>query len=566
MAVLNYSPKQGVLGTRQAQRARHLANQGRADTMPLAEIAARLSAQENALTTKAIGGVLGLVNQAREYDYPDTALGWASLPAKAVTGIAKGMMDIPGEMIDDANNQVAGLSDGRKVTEGAFELLGTSALLPFRAPAGSLGMNAKMLADAGLGSGRTFLDDVVSLGFEGAVAKRAKYFSDEKSKQADDLAKARDPNARKSGIKPTYAGTFGGDKTIPVDQMDAYDVGLSVSDHPLAGPAQRRALTVDDIEGRTVTALAGDQSRVGQINKIKGDDVGAIDVLGGRDNARFGYGWQSDANKMGRVEDVVMSKPDESVLGGLLSMGGAATDFQHTTADILAKISDPKAITKKDAKVIDKLINPAKEKGGTKFKDYPGIKSDEFMPWFLKQSNTARSGMIKSLTTTPASLADEVPKGVAPYELIPGFDIPATRHAMTEPDMINRVAHKTDPSIRDFNYFDAGAQKVHTNTTNVPHLSFVDAIPGGVFGRLENDAELPMSLIFDDYVMGTAQRGLYDKKPGLQNSAFSSIAQNMPMRAPEGSGIKGLGEPSSVITPEKAEDIMEYYRLWDKFR
>jgi hypothetical protein len=120
MAVIDYSPKQGVLGTRQAQRARHVANQGRANTMPLAEIAARLSAQENALTTKAIGGVLGLVNQAREYDYPDTALGWASLPAKAVTGIAGGMMDIPGEMIDDANNQVAGLSDGRKVTEGAL--------------------------------------------------------------------------------------------------------------------------------------------------------------------------------------------------------------------------------------------------------------------------------------------------------------------------------------------------------------------------------------------------------------------------------------------------------------
>jgi hypothetical protein len=145
MAVIDYSPKQGVLGTRQAQRARHVANQGRANTMPLAEIAARLSAQENALTTKAIGGVLGLVNQAREYDYPDTALGWASLPAKALAGIAGGMTDIPGEMIDDANNQVAGLSDGRKVTEGLLGLLTMSPLAT--APAGAIrifaGRNAK---------------------------------------------------------------------------------------------------------------------------------------------------------------------------------------------------------------------------------------------------------------------------------------------------------------------------------------------------------------------------------------------------------------------------------------
>jgi hypothetical protein len=129
MAVINYSPKQGVLGTRQGP------------SMTLAELAAKLSGQENALPTRGIGGVLGLVNQAANYDYPDTALGWASLPAKAVTGIAKGMMDVPREMIDDANNQVAGLSDGRKVTEGSLGLLGTSAVLPFRAPAGSIAMN-----------------------------------------------------------------------------------------------------------------------------------------------------------------------------------------------------------------------------------------------------------------------------------------------------------------------------------------------------------------------------------------------------------------------------------------
>jgi hypothetical protein len=133
MAVINYSPKQGVLGTRQQP------------SMTLAEIAAKLSGQENALSTRAIGGVLGLVNQAREYDYPDTALGWASLPAKAVTGVAKGMMDVPGKMIDDAYNQVAGLSDGRAVTEGALGLLTMSPLAT--APAGAIrmfaGRNAK---------------------------------------------------------------------------------------------------------------------------------------------------------------------------------------------------------------------------------------------------------------------------------------------------------------------------------------------------------------------------------------------------------------------------------------
>ena len=133
MAVINYSPKQGVLGTRQQP------------SMTLAEIAARLSAQENALPTRAIGGVLGLVNQAREYDYPDTALGWASLPAKAVTGIAKGAVDQIGSAMEEAPGAAMGWNDGSENTNLALGLLGGSAV--GTAPQGSLrmfaGRNAK---------------------------------------------------------------------------------------------------------------------------------------------------------------------------------------------------------------------------------------------------------------------------------------------------------------------------------------------------------------------------------------------------------------------------------------
>lgn len=426
--------------------------------------------------------------------------------------------------------------------------------------------DVERLRNAGIGTASTFIDDVAKEGLEGAVKTRFDYFKDKRLAQAEQLAKAQDPNSRTSGIKPTYAGTFGGEKTLSLDKISDIEKGLETVDHPLAGSATRRPLTVSDLEGKTMTVLAGDQARVALINKVMGIDVGGIPSLGGRDNARFGYGWQSDEKKMARLAEIIESLPDESVLGALPPMGGAASDFQHTMAELLVKMSDPKSVTKSDAKTLDALINPVKEKGGNTFKDYPGIKSDEFHEWFLRQSNTARSGVIKSLTKTPKAFKDDIPRGMSPYELIPGFDIPAARHAMTEPELINKVVHNTDPSVRDFNYFDPSAQIVNTNKTAVPQPSFVDAGAGGIYGRMKNDAELPMSLLFDDYFVGAGLLGKHREKTGLQKSAAGSIAQNMPMQPPKGSGILGLGEPRALITPEKAEDIADYYKIWDSLK
>ena len=389
--------------------------------------------------------------------------------------------------------------------------------------------DVERLRNAGIGTASTFIDDVAKEGLEGAVKTRFDYFKDKRLAQAEQLAKAQDPNSRTSGIKPTYAGTFGGEKTLSLDKISDIEKGLETVDHPLAGSATRRPLTVSDLEGKTMTVLAGDQARVALINKVMGIDVGGIPSLGGRDNARFGYGWQSDEKKMARLAEIIESLPDESVLGALPPMGGAASDFQHTMAELLVKMSDPKSVTKSDAKTLDALINPVKEKGGNTFKDYPGIKSDEFHEWFLRQSNTAR-------------------------------------HAMTEPELINKVVHNTDPSVRDFNYFDPSAQMVNTNKTAVPQPSFVDAGAGGIYGRMKNDAELPMSLLFDDYFVGAGLLGKHREKTGLQKSAAGSIAQNMPMQPPKGSGILGLGEPRALITPEKAEDIADYYKIWDSLK
>lgn len=105
----------------------------------LSERAAELlSSPDNALPTRAIGGLLSAAHAAKNYDYPDTALGLLALPAKALTGVAGAAVDQIDGAMREAPDTVAGLNDGSQNTELALGLLGTNAVLPFRAPAGSL--------------------------------------------------------------------------------------------------------------------------------------------------------------------------------------------------------------------------------------------------------------------------------------------------------------------------------------------------------------------------------------------------------------------------------------------
>lgn len=76
----------------------------------------------------------GLLN----YQYPNDALGWAALPAKAVAAVGGGLIDQIQGAMNEAPGAVMGLNDGSQNTDLAMGLLGTNAVMPFRAPAGSL--------------------------------------------------------------------------------------------------------------------------------------------------------------------------------------------------------------------------------------------------------------------------------------------------------------------------------------------------------------------------------------------------------------------------------------------
>jgi hypothetical protein len=329
MAVINYSPKQGVLGTRQQP------------SMTLAELAAKLSGQENALSTRAIGGVLGLVSQAREYDYPDTALGWASLPAKAVTGIAKGMMDVPGKMIDDAYNQVAGLSDGRAVTEGALGLLGTSAVLPFGMPAGSLGSLVMRASDDELtraarvsGIDEDAFANLVKQGHMtpqvapiGAMGKELG-FSTGYSK----------------GLKPS------------IQTLQELDAGLKTK-KPKGVKAQRGLIAdIENMEGKILVPMPGDRTSRDIVTEFRGEKIDPYQVHGGYDYMPDVGGWASGKGVISRYDKMFKGLEGRGV-GVATPMSGAGSDYAHAAIDMMYRSTDVDAIPSGTKSTIKKEVN-----------------------------------------------------------------------------------------------------------------------------------------------------------------------------------------------------------------
>jgi len=465
-----------------------------------------------------------------------------------------GMIAEPIEaMKSDAMGQYYGEPSSGEVTKNLIANIGGTGLAAMSGlrmmPEGILGANVGgKIAPAKIGQGKSFLDDEVALGFDDAVRARRNYFDEQSRISREALEKTEDPsNKRVVGTKPSYGGTFGGDKVIPLERQRAYDAGLVTEAHPKAADFIQNTLPVEAFEGRRFVALPGDQTDVAQIKRVMGKDVDE-ENLGGSLNSLFGEGWQSGRVKMNPLAKVVEKFDDEEVLGSFLTMGGASSDFQPVTSRLLSAVADPEAISKEGAAVIDKLVRLNKNaKGELKFAGYPGVKSSEFAPWLLGLSNTKRSGFLKALTKFPAALKDEVPTGMAPYELIPGFDIPAVRHAITRPEMRNKILHPSDPSLGDVNFFQQGGKLRKSSEIGTPHDAFDLALPGGREGEFEKSFEYPMSLLFDDYI---ADR----RAVGSTGNDFSPLFMNM----------LNVDEPVSVMTPEKVERFKRYEKIWNE--
>jgi hypothetical protein len=89
------------------------------------------------MLTQLIGAGIQGGQAIANYDYPKDALGWAALPAQAVTGMAKGVINQIGGTMEEAPGAAMGWNDGKENTNLGLSMLGVGGVLS-NAPRGAL--------------------------------------------------------------------------------------------------------------------------------------------------------------------------------------------------------------------------------------------------------------------------------------------------------------------------------------------------------------------------------------------------------------------------------------------
>ena len=472
------------------------------------ELSDQLSSKENSLLTRTVGGTLGMFRDAAEYDYPDTALGWASMPAKGVTAMAEGMMGIPGAMIDDANAQVAGLSDGSEVTEGALGMLGTSAVLPFRRPAGSVGSFALPMTD-----------DV-----RDAYSRRGNALS---------LEQPKGLSGKDVGIKSPYMKST----AATLEQLEMMDAGLKTA--PIKGATQRKEISIQDLMGQKIFPLVGDRTSNARILEVMGSkiaqDVGHF-TEGGFDytfNPNTGL-WASHQSPINRLQRDLIK--NEGGVGYSAPMAGTSSDFSMHGVDLAYDMGSVQKMSKAAKKHLTDAIrhrvgqkNSAMAKKENAYPDFPGMDSPKAYDYFKKYPDT-RKFFMEELSKKEARAIPTMP------------DSMVIRHAITEPGLRNLTVGDTDALAgQSFVKFGADPKTRETSSLLSPHNTYqadlYDNDPSsGYLGGLAFGG-VPRSLLSPAHAADYRARGLSE---GTLSSSYK------------------MEVPFETVTPELADGVDQY--------
>jgi len=496
MAVLNYTPQSGVLPVDQE--------------LTLAKLAQRLSGPENALMTRGIGGILGMAQMARDYDYPDTALGLLSLPAKALTSAATGIPKAFADQVNTASQaaemQVAGLSDVRDMTDFPLGLAGGAATAPYRRPAGSLGAFALPMPD----------------NVRDAYAQKGKAFP-------------LDAPVGRYGKELMVPAPYSKTLTVPKEFLDDLDAGLSFTEKP--GMTQRRELDIQDYVGKKIFPLVGDRSSRVELEAVLGKKIDP-DVQhfseGGFDytlDPQTGL-WASHPTPILKLQNKITE--EGGGIGVSLPMAGASTDFSMQAIDLSYDLGDISKMNKTASSYLDKAIesrvvkrNAAKKKAEP-YPDFPGIKSPKAYDYFKKYPD-ARKFFMEELDKKDVRAMATMPDAIK------------LRHAITEPGLRNLVRGDTDSLAgQSFVDFSGSPQARTTSIFASPHNTYAadlfDNKGAGYLGGLPFSG-VPRSLLFPDFYKEQLARGL----------PLANIDSNYKMAV-----------PFEKITNKKADAISSY--------
>tara|TARA_R110000822_G_scaffold136957_1_gene274441 strand:+ start:90 stop:1640 length:1551 start_codon:yes stop_codon:yes gene_type:complete len=362
------------------------------------------------MLTQLIGAGIQGGQAIANYDYPKDALGWAALPAQAVTGMAKGAVNQIGGAMEEAPGAAMGWNDGSQNTNLALGMLGIGGL--GYAPAGALRA----------GIGRTSLNRSADLpaGSQDLLKGR----TDEEVARMLDVAGVHDKLA---GLEPKMSGPKSGENWFPGANVrldtpvSEIESGMLRSDRGNYD-APKTSISWEDQLGKTVIPFIGDRTAVGNVSRFGGVDIDPVSLYGGKDYMRGAEEgvWASEAKALKPVGEAAaeVSKP----LGVYAPMAGTGSDFAHMTNDMLSRVWSPSQLSKSGIAAVNNKIRTGAGVDGA-FPDAPSINTPEFQR-LIESDSPLRKAYIQALDNKDI-------KGLG------GPDMGAIRYAITDSDLRN---------------------------------------------------------------------------------------------------------------------------------
>jgi hypothetical protein len=356
----------------------------------------------------------------------------------------------------------------------------------------------------------------------GGVVKAGEKVAKQASKSKE-LAKALEKMPRMSKAEGEVLGLYhdigGGVKLAkPVSEMTS--LHIANPDLPLTAS---KIITPESMVGGYAIPFVGDRARTGTLlTNVEGKPLTSSVALEGGPDYMLAHTspeagksgiWASDTGVISRLHSLAqnLGKNEKPVYGVYSAMSPTSVDFNTMLSEATIKQFDPSNFTKKQIKEFNEAVRtfPVKNQKTGEI-TYPG---SHFVgvesPNALEQLTKAGEGGLRK------TFVDRM--NTAKFQNMGFPDIPATRAAITEPELLNAPLGQSGRAISQINV----GSGINPNPA-VPHKTYNTQLMGDYVGGLGQ--QVPSEIMFPNFYGNRRKLG---KSPSSDWRAFSlsNVAQ-----------------------------------------
>jgi hypothetical protein len=264
---------------------------------------------------------------------------------------------------------------------------------------------------------------------------------------------------------------------------------------------EQRIIRPEDLQGKPLIPVKGDQSDIGILSQVGGVPVEDVAVQGGRKFPKQyqeeGYGWASNIgpaeahlSKARNVAEMTGEQP----ISIYTAMGADATNFSTPIAESMLKQATDSPLAKKDIAEFDRELRNLTIKKGKQevkvFPDWVGLESPDAMAQLMGTGDFKNVGKKRTAFTELMGKAKYRDRGFPSYD--------ETLRAVQDPALAS--AKLGDTGMSSF------APSVQSGLISDPtvHRSYSHVIPGEYQGSLGQN--IPFEVMFQDPYTQIADR------------------------------------------------------------